>query len=65
VTALLLGAYSFQFSNLLTKAGLEVTDENREKIDDIIHKFIVEKSATVTVPLTGRKLERKSKLTKG
>lgn len=33
------------FNSLLTEAGLEVTDENREKIDDIIHRFIGEKSS--------------------
>ncbi len=33
------------FNGLLTEAGLEVTDENREKIDDIIHRFIGEKSS--------------------
>ena len=33
------------FNSLLTEAGIEVTDENREKIDDVIHKFIEEKSS--------------------
>ena len=33
------------FNSLLTDAGIEVTDENREKIDDVIHKFIGEKSS--------------------
>ncbi len=33
------------FGSLLTEAGLEVTDENREKIDDVIHNFIGEKSS--------------------
>jgi hypothetical protein len=33
------------FGGLLTGAGLEVTDENNEKIDDIIHKFIGEQSS--------------------
>jgi hypothetical protein len=32
------------FSGLQSEAGLEVTDENREKIDDVIHKFIGEQS---------------------
>jgi hypothetical protein len=33
------------FNSLLTEAGLEVTDKNREKIDDVIHRFIGEKSS--------------------
>jgi hypothetical protein len=33
------------FNSLLTEAGLEATDENNEKIDDIIHMFIGEKSS--------------------
>ena len=33
------------FNSLLTEAGIEVTDENKEKIDDVIHKFIGEKSS--------------------
>jgi len=28
----------------LKEAGVEVTDENREKIDEIIHKYIGEQS---------------------
>jgi hypothetical protein len=32
------------FNTVLKEAGVEVTDENREKIDEIIHKYIGEQS---------------------
>jgi len=32
------------FNNVLKEAGVEVTDENREKVDEIIHQYIGEKS---------------------
>jgi len=32
------------FNKVLEDAGIEVTDENREKIDEIIHDFIGEQS---------------------
>jgi predicted Fe-Mo cluster-binding NifX family protein len=28
------------FNGVLKEAGIEVTDENREKIDEVIHEFI-------------------------
>ncbi|MBC7131024.1 hypothetical protein H5T51_07405 [Candidatus Bathyarchaeota archaeon] len=30
------------FSSLLKEAGVEVTDENRDKIDEVIHTYINE-----------------------
>ena len=32
------------FNKVLEEAGIEVTDENREKIDEIIHDYISEQS---------------------
>ena len=31
------------FNNILKEAGIEVTDKNREKVDEVIHKYIDEK----------------------
>lgn len=28
------------FNSILKEAGIDVTDENREKIDEAVHKFI-------------------------
>ncbi len=33
------------FNELLKEAGIEVTDENRERIYDVIHKYIGEQSS--------------------
>jgi hypothetical protein len=33
------------FGDVLNEAGLELTDGNREKIDEVIHNFIGEKSS--------------------
>jgi len=33
------------FDKTLKEAGVEVSDGNREKIDEVIHKFIGEKAA--------------------
>ncbi|MCW4020507.1 MAG: hypothetical protein NWF14_04675 [Candidatus Bathyarchaeota archaeon] len=32
------------FDGVLKEAGVEVTDENREKVDEVIHKYIGEQS---------------------
>jgi hypothetical protein len=32
------------FNQVLVDAGVEVTDENREKIDEVIHQYIGEQS---------------------
>jgi hypothetical protein len=32
------------FNSVLEEAGVEVTDENREGVDEIIHEYIGEKS---------------------
>jgi predicted Fe-Mo cluster-binding NifX family protein len=32
------------FNSILKEAGIEVTDENRDKIDEVIHKYIGEQS---------------------
>ncbi len=32
------------FNSILKEAGIEVTDKNRDKIDEIIHKYIGEQS---------------------
>lgn len=32
------------FNSILKEAGIEVTDENREKIDEAIHKYISEQA---------------------
>jgi hypothetical protein len=32
------------FNTVLKEAGVKVTDENREKIDEIIHKYVGEQS---------------------
>lgn len=33
------------FSRVLDEAGIEVTDENAEKIDEIIHEYVSERAA--------------------
>jgi len=33
------------FNSVLKEAGIEVTDENREKIDEIIHQYISEQAS--------------------
>lgn len=33
------------FGSVLGEAGVEVTDENREKVDEVIHQYIGEKSS--------------------
>ena len=33
------------FNSILKEAGIEVTDENREKIDEAIHQYIGEQSS--------------------
>jgi predicted Fe-Mo cluster-binding NifX family protein len=33
------------FNNVLKEAGVEVTDKNREKIDETIHKYIGKQSS--------------------
>jgi hypothetical protein len=33
------------FNNVLKEAGLEVTDKNKGKIDEIIHKYISKQSS--------------------
>jgi len=33
------------FGSVLKEAGVEVTDENREKVDEVIHRYIGEKSS--------------------
>jgi predicted Fe-Mo cluster-binding NifX family protein len=33
------------FNNVLKEAGVEVTDKNKEKVDNIIHKYIGEQSS--------------------
>jgi len=33
------------FNSVLGEAGVEVTDRNREKVDDVIHEYIGEKSS--------------------
>ena len=33
------------FGSVLKEAGVEVTDENREKVDEVIHQYIGEKSS--------------------
>lgn len=32
------------FDNVLEEAGIEVTDENREEVDGVIHEYIGEES---------------------
>lgn len=32
------------FNKVLKEAGIEVTDKNREKVDELIHKYIGEQS---------------------
>jgi predicted Fe-Mo cluster-binding NifX family protein len=33
------------FNSVLKEAGIEVTDENREKIDEVIHEYISEQAS--------------------
>ena len=33
------------FNTVLKEAGIEVTDENREKVDEVIHQYIGEQSS--------------------
>ena len=33
------------FGSVLREAGVEVTDENREKVDEVIHQYIGEKTS--------------------
>ena len=33
------------FNSILGEAGVEVTDRNREMVDDVIHEYIGEKSS--------------------
>jgi uncharacterized lipoprotein len=33
------------FGAVLKEAGLEITDDNREKIDEVIHKYVGEQSS--------------------
>ena len=33
------------FNSILKEAGIEVTEENREKVDEVIHQYIGEKSS--------------------
>ncbi|MDH5689391.1 MAG: hypothetical protein OEZ48_16195 [Candidatus Bathyarchaeota archaeon] len=33
------------FNTVLKEAGVEVTDENREKVDEVIHQYIGEQSS--------------------
>lgn len=33
------------FNNVLKEAGIEVTDENKEKIENVIHKYIGEQAS--------------------
>ena len=33
------------FGSVLKEAGLDLTDENREKVDEVIHQYIGEKSS--------------------
>ncbi|MGQ9550976.1 MAG: hypothetical protein ACUVUE_00980 [Candidatus Bathycorpusculaceae bacterium] len=33
------------FNGVLKEAGLEVTDKNKEKVDEVIHKYIGEQSS--------------------
>ncbi len=33
------------FNSVLKEAGIEVTDENREKVDEVIHQYIGEQSS--------------------
>lgn len=32
------------FNNILKEAGIEVTDENREEIDEVIHQYVSEQA---------------------
>ena len=33
------------FNGILTEAGVQATDKNKEKIDEVIHKYIGQQSA--------------------
>jgi len=33
------------FNSILKEAGIEVTDENKEKVDEVIHQYIGEQSS--------------------
>jgi len=33
------------FNTILKEAGIEVTDENRQKVDEVIHQYIGEQSS--------------------
>ena len=49
------------FNSVLQEANVTITDKNKTKIDDIIHKNIGEQSATANALLTGKKRGWKSR----
>ena len=46
------------FDNILKSAGTEITDENRERIDEIIHEFIDEQSSYARCSSNWRKAQK-------
>lgn len=49
------------FNSILKEAGIEVTDENREKIDEAVHKFIGEKAKYMSCSADWKAMSKKVK----
>ncbi len=52
------------FNSILKEAGIEVTDKNRDKIDEIIHKYIGEQSSYGRCSTDWRKARKEIKADK-
>jgi hypothetical protein len=53
------------FNAILEEAGVEVTDENSEKIEDVIHQYIGEKSKYGRCSSDWRKARKEIKVNDG
>jgi len=49
------------FNSILKEAGIEVTDENREKIDEAVHEFIGEKAKYMRCSADWKAMSKKVK----
>ena len=49
------------FNSVLQEANVTITDKNKTKIDDLVHKYSANNPATATAPQTGKKPAEKSK----
>ncbi len=47
------------FDSILKEAGIEVTEENREKIDEIIHQYVSEQARYGRCSVDWRKARKK------